>query len=116
MGSPCASARARIAKGLQGSTPEPLRLRPHPLSRSPMVPRKQKAPPEGEAKCLKRLVGRVGIEPTTNGSRGGFGLHKYVINQKLATPANSLPSLTKAQLRHNQSGPDTIGIRDPVST
>jgi hypothetical protein len=29
-------------------------------------PKKHKAPPEGEAKCLKHLVGRVGIEPTTN--------------------------------------------------
>jgi hypothetical protein len=37
-----------------------------PVDRSP---KKQKAPPEGEAKCLKRLVGRVGIEPTTKDSR-----------------------------------------------
>ena len=29
---------------------------------------------------------------------------------------DSLLGLTKAQLRHSQSGPDTIGIRDPFST
>jgi hypothetical protein len=33
------------------------------------LPRKHKAPAEPEAKCLKNLVGRVGIEPTTNGLR-----------------------------------------------
>src|SRR6266481_4012017 len=32
-------------------------------------PRKRKAPAEAEAKRLKLLVGRVGIEPTTNGLR-----------------------------------------------
>ena len=30
--------------------------------------RKQEALAPAEAKCLKRLVGRVGIDPTTNGS------------------------------------------------
>jgi hypothetical protein len=49
-------------------------------------------------------VGREGIEPSTNGLRGGFGQGSTLVNQKLAALAKLEINLIKAQFRHTQSG------------
>jgi hypothetical protein len=55
-----------------------------PVSAVPGSTQKAKVPPEGEAKCLKRLVGRVGIEPTSRDSRA----HNCVANRGLVETAS----------------------------
>jgi hypothetical protein len=50
------------------------------------------------------LVGRAGIEPATNGLRGGAVAKQHLANQQLAALANIETSVSKAQLRHTQSG------------
>jgi hypothetical protein len=51
------------------------------------LPGKHEAPPEGEAKCLKRLAGRAGIEPATNGLGESGPNRDHCSNQALATHA-----------------------------
>ena len=63
-------------------------------------PQKAKAPAGARAKCLKRLVGRAGIEPATNGLRGGAVVMRQLANQQLAALANTETNASKAQLWH----------------
>jgi hypothetical protein len=79
------------------------------------IARKQKAPAEAEAKCLTRLVGRAGIEPATNGVRGGAVVMRQLANQQLAALANIEISVSKAQLRHIQCALVATGYQSGVS-
>ena len=49
-------------------------------------------------------MGRVGIEPTSNGLRGGARLYWQFVNQVLAGLANLEISLIRSQFGHSQSG------------
>ena len=53
------------------------------------------------------LMPAVGIEPTTNGLQNAFVLTWSFVNQTLAALANLKTGVTKAQLRHSQSGEGT---------
>jgi hypothetical protein len=55
------------------------------------------------ANPLIELVGREGIEPSTNGLRGGVRLYSCFVNQVLASLANLEISVIQSQFRHSQS-------------
>jgi hypothetical protein len=47
-------------------------------------------------------VGREGIEPSTNGLRGGARLYRHFVNQALAALANFEINVTQSQFGHSQ--------------
>ena len=71
------------------------------------LPEKNKGLAEAKPKFL--LVGRVGIEPTTNGLRDGFAPTERLVNPMLAALANLETCVIQSQLRHSQSGEGAIG-------
>ena len=56
------------------------------------------------------MVGREGIEPSTNGFRGGFRLYSYCVNQVLAALAKLQINVVQSQFRHGQSWLVTNGV------
>jgi hypothetical protein len=48
-------------------------------------------------------VGREGIEPSTNGLRGGAHLYQHFVNQILVTLANFEINVIQSQFRRSQS-------------
>jgi hypothetical protein len=51
-------------------------------------------------KFLNVLVGRVGIEPTTNGLRASGRGYRYIVNQVLAALANLETNVVQSQFGH----------------
>ena len=58
------------------------------------------------------LVGREGIEPSTNGLRAAVGGYRHIANQVLAALANLEINVVRSQFGHSQSKLVTNGNRD----
>jgi hypothetical protein len=56
------------------------------------------------------MVGREGIEPSTNGLRGEVDPCVFLVNQALAALADLETSVIRSQFGHNQSGLVTNGL------